>query len=241
MTHDAVEPGEPQPNRSTMPPLPRMPQPQQQAPSGQQAQRATSGAPQPHQPAHPQQDAQRQYGVPARGQSYGQPGRPGPGQPQQSPSLSSQLGGTAATQLQHPQHPPHAQGAAYARPAHPGAVQSGQATTSAAPVEPKRKRNRAVPWLVLGLPIMLVVGVVAGYLLATNYNSFDNRAVEDSVAQVLRNDYGLSDLRSVDCPNWIKVEQGQSFQCEFEYAGGTQTVTVTQGSQSGQLVVGAPE
>jgi hypothetical protein len=231
MTHDAVEPGEPQPNRGAMPPLPPMAQPGQ-------ASSAQAQQPQQSPSAQPQQDAQRQYGVPARGQSYGQPGQPGPiqpGQPQQGPSLSSQLGGTAATQPQHPG------AAAYPRPAHPTARQPGQAPASAAPAEPKRKRNRAVPWLVLGLPIMLVVGVIAGYLLATNYNSFDNRAVEDSVAQVLRNDYGLSDLRSVDCPNWIKVEQGQSFQCEFEYAGGTQTVTVTQGSQSGQLVVGAPE
>lgn len=168
--------------------------------------------PLPQMPTQPQPgQPQRQYGV-----------------PQQGPSLSSQLGGTAATRPQYPQ----------------GAQQYGPQQYGQQPApqpEPKRKRSRAVPWLVLALPVMLVIGVVAGYLLATNYNSFDNRAVEDSVAQVLRNDYGLSDLQSVDCPNWIKVEQGQSFQCEFEYAGGTQTVTVTQGSQSGQLVVGGPE
>lgn len=168
------------------------------------------------------------------------------GVPQQGPSLSSQLGGTAATRPQYPEggqpraSTPHQTAPQYGQPQYgPQPVQPAQ--QHAQHPAPKRKRNRAVPWLVLALPVMLVIGVVAGYLLATNYNSFDNRAVEDSVAQVLRNDYGLSDLQSVDCPNWIKVEQGQSFQCEFEYAGGTQTVTVTQGSQSGQLVVGAPE
>lgn len=211
MTHDAPDAGNQ--HRGEMPPLPQMP-PQ----------------PQPGQP-------QRQYGV-----------------PQQGPSLSSQLGGTAATRPQYPEggqqlaSTPHQTAPQYGQPPlgpRPyGAQQYGPQQYGQHPApqpEPKRKRSRAVPWLVLALPVMLVIGVVSGYLLATNYNSFDNRAVEDSVAQVLRNDYGLSDLQSVDCPNWIKVEQGQSFQCEFEYAGGTQTVTVTQGSQSGQLVVGGPE
>lgn len=95
--------------------------------------------------------------------------------------------------------------------------------------------------LSLLLPIGIAAGVLAGYTYANQLGSYDGQAVEREVVAVLRDDYGLSDLTEVECPDWIKVQQGESFQCEFEYAGGSQTVTVTQGSQSGQLVVGAPE
>lgn len=113
--------------------------------------------------------------------------------------------------------------------------------TNSAKPRKKRSGRGAVVVLSLLLPLGIIGGAVGGYAAATNINAFDNKAVEDAVAGVLRDEYGFSDLTSVDCPNWIRVEQGHSFQCEFEYAGGKQTVTVTQGSQSGQLVVGAPE
>ncbi len=126
-------------------------------------------------------------------------------------------------------------------PASSGAPSYGT-TGGTAASNPTKKRGRgAIVVLSLLLPLGIIGGLIGGYALATNVNSFDNKAVEDAVAGVLRDEYGFSDLASVDCPNWIKVDQGESFQCEFEYAGGTQTVTVTQGSQSGQLVVGAPE
>ena len=91
------------------------------------------------------------------------------------------------------------------------------------------------------LPLGILAGGIVGYVLAHEINSLDERRVEAEVADVLRNDFGMSDLAGVNCPSWIKVEQGAVFQCEFEYAGALQTVTVTQGSQSGQLIVGAPE
>ncbi|MFD2757647.1 DUF4333 domain-containing protein [Gulosibacter faecalis] len=204
-------------------------------------------APQPQQQPQAQQP-QRPYGVPETGY------RERPQHAQQSlhadriaqhpdqhgPSFSSQLGPSAAnSRFSHQPGQAHPGQQPGQQPYGP-APQQAPHSAGSRPAKPRRG-SRATPWLIIALPIMLVVGAVAGYMLATNYNSFDNQAVEDAVANVLRTDYGMSDLRSVDCPNWIKVEQGDSFQCEFQYAGGTQTVTVTQGSQSGQLVVGAPE
>lgn len=109
--------------------------------------------------------------------------------------------------------------------------------------EKKRGRGARATVVIMSLllPIGIAAGLFAGYLYADQFGSFNTDAVEREVVAVLRDDYGLSDLSEVECPTWIKVEQGESFQCEFEYAGAEQTVTVTQGSQSGQLVVGAPE
>lgn len=125
---------------------------------------------------------------------------------------------------------------------YPAEYPASQSTATQSRKQRKRRGGRAaIVVLSILLPLGIIGGAFAGYAAATNFNAFDNKAVEDSVAQVLRDEYGFSDLTSVDCPNWIRVEQGDAFQCEFEYAGGTQTVTVTQGSQSGQLVVGAPD
>lgn len=134
-------------------------------------------------------------------------------------------------------------GAGAARPGASASPSYGTATAAPATNDrkPRRRARAAIITLSLLLPLGIIGGAVVGYLAATNINAFDNKAVEDAVAGVLRDEYGFSDLSTVDCPNWVKVEQGESFQCEFKYAGGTQTVTVTQGSQSGQLVVGAPE
>ena len=110
--------------------------------------------------------------------------------------------------------------------------------------EPGRRRRRggaATSVLAVLLPLGVIGGGIAGFVLAHEINSLDERAVEAAVAGVLRDDFGMSDLATVNCPSWLKVEQGAAFQCEFEYAGAMQTITVTQGSQSGQLIVGAPE
>ena len=125
----------------------------------------------------------------------------------------------------------------------PSRPPQGQETAPAASGRRGRARRgrAAVAVLSVLLPLGILGGGVAGYVLAHQIRSFDERKVEFEVAEVLRDDFGMSDLGSVNCPAWIKVEQGQTFQCEFDYAGATQTVTVTQGAQSGQLVVGSPK
>lgn len=162
---------------------------------------------------------------------YGQPSRPDAVGPAYGRPQSQHF--TASTY-------PHPLG----NPQHAG-PQPGQHAPQQTPEAKDKKRGRGaratVVILSLLLPIGIAAGVFAGYTYASQLGSFDTQAVEREVVSVLRDDYGLSDLSEVECPDWIQVEQGESFQCEFEYAGSAQTVTVTQGSQSGQLVVGAPE
>lgn len=168
-------------------------------------------------------------------------GRPVPYQsPSQSPAYASP-GHTPS--YGRPAPMPHAGSSTAQRV--PGAGGHTGSSSASAPSKKDARRGRGaratVVILSLLLPIGIVAGAVAGFLYADRVGAYDVLAVEREVAEVLRDDYGLSDLRNVLCPDWIKVEQGQSFQCEFEYAGANQTVTVTQGAQSGQLVVGAPE
>lgn len=107
--------------------------------------------------------------------------------------------------------------------------------------KPGRGARRTVAVLSLLLPLGIVGGAAAGFFFANQVFSYNENKLESEVANVLRDDFGLTDVDRVNCPAWVKVEQGNSFQCEFEYNEGTQTVTVTQSSQSGQLIVGAPE
>lgn len=107
--------------------------------------------------------------------------------------------------------------------------------------KPGRGARRTVAVLSLLLPLGIVGGAAAGFFFANQVFSYNESKLESEVANVLRDDFGLTDVEKVNCPAWVKVEQGNSFQCEFEYNEGTQTVTVTQSAQSGQLIVGAPE
>lgn len=221
-------------------------------------------------PRRPSSPASGQYPSGQSGGNQQHPNRPSPGQASghaPDPSAFRPAAGPASGTPGSSYHPAayagqtHAQygqppGSAYARPqayrapesAYPFSPPPG---TSAYPGAPQpgssrdRRRGRGaratVVILSLLLPIGIAAGAFAGYNYANEFGSYDTLAVEREVVAVLRDDYGLSDISEVECPDWIKVEQGESFQCEFEYAGASQTVTVTQGSQSGQLVVGAPD
>ncbi|SJM67339.1 hypothetical protein FM112_12475 [Gulosibacter sp. 10] len=170
-------------------------------------------------------------------------GRPRPSTPHGAPQHGAPQHGS-------PQHSQFGSAtAAFGAPGRTPGHTPGPGSASAHPTSPATKQDArtgrgaraTVVLLSLLLPIGIAAGLVAGYLYADRFQSYDTAAVEREVVSVLRDDYGLSDLQEVNCPDWVKVEQGTSFQCEFEYAGATQTVTVTQGSQSGQLVVGAPD
>lgn len=107
--------------------------------------------------------------------------------------------------------------------------------------KPGRGARRTVGVLSVLLPLGIIGGAAAGFFFANQVFSYNEAKLESEVANVLRDDFGLADVEKVNCPAWVKVEQGNSFQCEFEYGEGTQTVTVTQSAQSGQLIVGAQE
>ncbi|RRJ86619.1 DUF4333 domain-containing protein [Gulosibacter macacae] len=224
---------------------------------GQSAQPEQAPGASPYRPATPSQSsAPRHSATPShQGSWQSMPTSPAaPGQPQAPRPQQSPLGGSSAPSIPAtPQYGrPQAPGAGSYSPQRPTASPLGGTSTTqygqppVASYQPtssskKKKSGRgAIVMLSLLLPIGIALGGVAGYFLAHQINSLDEAKVESKVAQVLREDFGMSDLATVNCPAWVKVEQGASFQCEFEYAGTMQTVTVTQGAQSGQLVVGAP-
>ena len=227
-----------EPTRRFEQPTQQFQQRYQQPPTQQyQSQQAYQSAQQrPQQPTSFQQQPTQRYG---RTSAPVQPGASVPfgqvGVTQRPPQFTGQAAGQYPTQ---PSASPQF-GAPFGvpLPQQPAGADASSDTRSGR----KKKRGRGtIAVLSILLPLGIIGGLFGGYLLADQYQSFDERKVEYEVAEVLRNDYGLSDLETVNCPSWIKVKQGDEFQCEFEYAGATQTITVTQGSQSGQLIVGSP-
>lgn len=171
------------------------------------------------------------------------------GQPRRENTNQPRFGGTKQPDQQRPAGGP-APLSSYGTRATSGAPSSYGTPPPRSPQKTERRNKKAktgrgaratVVVLTLLLPLVAIGGAVAGYLLANSVNSYSERKLESEVANVLRDDFGLTDVDKVNCPAWVKVEQGNQFQCEFEYGGATQTVTVTQTAQSGQLVVGAPE
>ncbi|MDO5051904.1 MAG: DUF4333 domain-containing protein [Pseudoclavibacter sp.] len=110
------------------------------------------------------------------------------------------------------------------------------------PAPPSRRRGggaRAVA--AIGIPLALGLGLLGGWGLGVaGPGKLPAGQVESAVLAVLREDFGLSELERVDCPDRIENRQGAEFQCTFDYAGGPQSVKVVVSSKDGQLVVGSP-
>lgn len=166
------------------------------------------------------------FGSPQPG-GYGAPGGGFGSQPggYGAPSGGSPFGGAPAPQ-------PYGQPGAY----------GGGPTQAVAPTPGQQPRKRGFLGLAIGIPAALVVGGVIGFLIGNvGIGTLPSGEVETQVTAVLQTDFGLTELAGVDCPDRIANDQGDSFQCTFEYSGQQQSVTVTIGSGDGQLVVGAPE
>lgn len=172
------------------------------------------------------------YGQPA-GSGYGQPagggfGQPGGGYAQPAGGSFGQpagggYGGAGSFGVQP---------SSYGQDTQPPATQGST----------NRSPSRSLLTLLIATPLALVVGGVAGFFIASiGIGTLPKGEVEAQVTAVLQTDFGLTELQGVTCPDRIENEQGDSFQCTFEYAGQQQSVTVTIGSTDGQLVVGSPE
>lgn len=107
---------------------------------------------------------------------------------------------------------------------------------------PRRRRRGGWAWFLLALLLTAAVAGGAGYLYGAGFGPRPLLAeeVDREVARVLQEDFGLTELSGVDCPDDLRSVQGAQFQCSFEYAGEAQSVPVTVGSEDGQLVVGSP-
>lgn len=209
--------------------------PQGQPQYGAPTQQAQPGYPQPGGP-YPPQGYQPPQGHQAP-QGYQPPQQPQPGDPQQPPGQAPGSGPDATVAGGYPPAPAHPgqpfPGGAYPPPGEPAG--SG----------PDSGGRSRVNKIVYALAALLVLGAAA--VLITAFwqpgwapKNLSGSAAADGVTRVLTDDYGLSDVSDVSCPDGERVEQGASFTCSLQLSGQAQQVTVTFVDDDGTYEVSRP-
>ncbi|WP_278266042.1 DUF4333 domain-containing protein [Nocardia sp. AG03] len=97
--------------------------------------------------------------------------------------------------------------------------------------------------LLIGLIVagVLVVAAVIGLLLVLlSSDELDNAAVQDGVARVLKDSYGIADVSDVSCPSGQAVEVDATFTCDLKVSGEAKQVTVKITKDDGTYEVGRP-
>ncbi|WP_170191912.1 DUF4333 domain-containing protein [Saccharothrix syringae] len=69
---------------------------------------------------------------------------------------------------------------------------------------------------------------------------FDAQSVEHGVSLVLRQDYKIAGVETVECPDQQAVVAGTSFVCAVRLGGGDTEVTIMVKSGDGEYAVGRP-
>jgi hypothetical protein len=69
---------------------------------------------------------------------------------------------------------------------------------------------------------------------------FDAQAVEHGVSLILREDYKISGVETVECPEDQPVVVGTSFECAVRLDGDDTEVTITVKSGNGEYEIGQP-
>ncbi|MEU4808911.1 DUF4333 domain-containing protein [Nocardia fluminea] len=97
--------------------------------------------------------------------------------------------------------------------------------------------------LIIGLIAagVLVVAAVIGLLLVVfSSDELDNAAVQDGVARVLKDSYGIADVSDVSCPSGQAVKVDATFTCDLKVSGEAKKVTVKITKEDGTYEVGRP-
>ncbi len=93
--------------------------------------------------------------------------------------------------------------------------------------------------VVVAIAAFLVTGLVApGFL---NSTVFDNKAVQQGVEKILKDDYKLDNVSDVSCPSNKKVEVGSTFECTAKIDGDSKKIKITVKTEDGQYEVGQPD
>jgi hypothetical protein len=89
--------------------------------------------------------------------------------------------------------------------------------------------------------VLAVVGVL-GFVTPGFFMSrvFDRGAVEQGVAQVLTQDYGIANVGGVACAEGIAVRAGSSFECDATIDGQPVRVPIQITTDQGNYEVGRP-
>lgn len=173
-------------------------------------------SPQPQTPAQP--PAQAGYGA----QPQQQPRSQQPGQ--QQPGASAYPGQHAPAQ--HPGQQGHPQQAGHGTPgAHPG-----------------RRRGRTTTVVVTAL-VTAAVSVTATLLATgalTGPSVLERDALQDGVTGILTDEFALSDVDDVTCPDGVEAVAGAEFECSFSSGGEDLSVPVEVLNDAGQYRVGGP-
>ncbi|HKS49396.1 MAG TPA: DUF4333 domain-containing protein [Amycolatopsis sp.] len=105
----------------------------------------------------------------------------------------------------------------------------------------KRKRS-GKPWII-GAVVLVVLaggGVAAWRSGVFSGDTLDQRSIQDGVVKVLREDFGESDVRNVQCPSRQPVKTGITFECSALVGGQPKKVTIRVLNEQAQFEVGAP-
>jgi hypothetical protein len=168
------------------------------------------------------QPGQQQFGQPGYGQQYGQQPQYGQQQYGQAPYGRPEPG----------------------RQAWPGQPQWGQSYPTPPGPAAGGKRKPPMPLIIggaAGVVVIAVVGVL-GFVTPGFFVTrvFDSAAVEQGVARVLTQDFGISGVGEVSCGEAIPVKADSSFDCDATIDGQKVRVPVHVTSNEGNYEVGRP-
>ena len=157
------------------------------------------------------------------GQQQGQPGQQQYGPPSQPFQSPYQPGGPSSQPFQSPYQ-----------------QQPGGYPTGPAP----RKKGSALPWVLLVIGLVVIAGGVVAALFFTGTlgkTTFDNNAVQQGVATILTDNYGIKNVTAVSCPAGQEVKAGATFDCTATIDNQQRTVTITIKTDDGEYEVSQPK
>ncbi|MFI6865490.1 DUF4333 domain-containing protein [Nocardia sp. NPDC050406] len=180
----------------------------------------------------PQQPGGQQWGQSQpQWPQQGQPGQPGqPGQQDWGQQPGGQQWGQS--QPQWPQQGQPGQTSDWNNP------QQSQPWPQPGGQQPKKKTG-----LIIGAVVgaVVVVGaIIGGVFFLTAKDQLDNKAVQNGVQTVLKDSYGIEDVKDVSCPSGKKVEVDNTFDCTLKVGGEDKKVTIKITKDDGTYEVGRP-
>jgi hypothetical protein len=107
------------------------------------------------------------------------------------------------------------------------------------------KKRSKLPWILLGVGVLVIAGAVLAALLVTgrlsSTTTFDNSAVQNGVKDILTKEYKLEDVSTVTCPSGQEVKAGRTFTCTATVGGQQRSVNITVKTDAGEYEVGRPQ
>ena len=144
----------------------------------------------------------------------------------------------AANQWGAPQQP-NQWGAAGAQPGQQGANQWGGQQP---PSSPSGKKSKTPLFIGIGVLALVVIGaLIAAYFIFFSTPKFDQGALQDGVAKILKDSYGAEDVKDVECPSDQKAEKDAKFECKAKVDGEDKTIAVTVTNDDGEYEVARPK